>query len=385
MTAGLEREVLEHLEALVGFDTQNPPRDITLDSGPLAYAREVLEGADFEVQLEDHGQGCCALLAVRGTPRLLINCHLDTVPANASWTRDPFELHVEGGRAVGLGACDIKGAAAGLLAAAGSSVGAAALLLTTDEEAGSSRCVRAFLAEPEQLERWEVVLVSEPTGGAAVLEHRGIVTYTGRFHGVAGHASLARALEDSALHELVRWSHAALEAAAEHVGASIYRGLSGIRLNLGVLEGGTKPNMIADQARVRWGIRPLPSQAPRQLARQLCELAPHPWRVEWEEGFVGPTLPAARQGQLGAARVPAVEALARGMGLELGAPVDFWTEAALFSEAGLDAIVFGPGDIAQAHTADEWVELGQLFGAARTYVRLMGGELDETQGSGEEE
>ena len=59
--------------------------------------------------------------------------------------------------------------------------------------------------------------------------------------------------------------------------------------------------------------------------------------------------------------------------MPVGHAVDFWTEASLFSAAGLNAVVFGPGDIAQAHTADEWVALEQLQTAVRHYVRILGG------------
>jgi acetylornithine deacetylase len=61
------------------------------------------------------------------------------------------------------------------------------------------------------------------------------------------------------------------------------------------------------------------------------------------------------------------------LGLTMGAPVDFWTEAALFSEAGANVLVYGPGDIAQAHTAGEHVAIAELARAAATYVRLLGG------------
>jgi acetylornithine deacetylase len=67
-------------------------------------------------------------------------------------------------------------------------------------------------------------------------------------------------------------------------------------------------------------------------------------------------------------------ALAADLGLPVGEPVDFWTEAALFSEAGLDAIVFGPGDIAQAHTAGEWVSLADLAAALAAYERILSGQ-----------
>ena len=55
----------------------------------------------------------------------------------------------------------------------------------------------------------------------------------------------------------------------------------------------------------------------------------------------------------------------------MGNAVDFWTEASLFSQAGMTAIVFGPGDIAQAHTADEWVALDQLQAYADAVARIL--------------
>ena len=59
------------------------------------------------------------------------------------------------------------------------------------------------------------------------------------------------------------------------------------------------------------------------------------------------------------------------LGLPIGNAVDFWTEASLFSQAGLTAFVFGPGHIAQAHTADEWVALEQLATVTAHYQRLL--------------
>ena len=57
--------------------------------------------------------------------------------------------------------------------------------------------------------------------------------------------------------------------------------------------------------------------------------------------------------------------------MPIGNAVDFWTEAALFSATGMTALVFGPGDIAQAHAPDEWVSLDQLQTAAGHYLRLL--------------
>jgi acetylornithine deacetylase len=355
-------EALALLERLVAFDTQNPPRAVD-GGGIFAFLKEAL-GPSFTSTITDLGDGCVSLLATRGAPELLFNVHVDTVPADPGWARDPFALRVDGDRAVGLGACDTKGAAACLIAAARRTPGPLALLFTSDEEAGSSRCVRAFLSSSHGFSR---VVVAEPTRCRAVVEHRGIATCNGAFRGVGGHASSPRALADSAVHEAVRWSARALAFAEEQEGAR-YKGLAGVRFNLGVIHGGTKANMIASAAELRYGVRPRPDQRPLDLLDAIGALAPHPDRVTWTPGFVAPPLPAP-------GRIEGAAALARALDLPLGEPVDFWTEAALFSEAGLDAVVFGPGDIAQAHTAGEWVLLADLAAAEGAYARILGGSL----------
>ena len=108
-------KTLKHLEALVSFDTRNPPRDIGT-GGIFDYLRTQLSG--FRIDVIDHGAGAVSMLAVRGNPTRLFNVHLDTVPSSEAWSADPHVLRVTGDRAIGLGACDIKGAAAGLVAAA---------------------------------------------------------------------------------------------------------------------------------------------------------------------------------------------------------------------------------------------------------------------------
>ena len=121
--------VLRHLEALVAFDTRNPPRHIGT-AGIFDYLRANLPG--FRCTVTDHGEGAVSLLAVRGAPTRVFNVHLDTVPSSPAWSADPLKLRVAGDRAIGLGACDIKGAAAGLVTAANRTKGDAAFLAWLD-------------------------------------------------------------------------------------------------------------------------------------------------------------------------------------------------------------------------------------------------------------
>jgi len=357
---------LSHLEWLVASPTENPPKRIDESRILDRLARELSPG--FEVSLTDLGDGSLTLFATRGRPKILWNFHLDTVPAAADWTGSPFELRVDAstGRAVGLGACDIKGAAAAMLAAAQATSGDVALLFSTDEEAGKGRCIAAFL---EEAHAFEGVVVAEPTHGKAVLAHRGIGTASGRFTGLAGHASRASALFDSANHEAVRWASRALEhaAASLHSSGAKPGSLTGLRFNLGRIEGGEKPNVVAALASVRFGVRPPPGVDPKDALATFQALAPHADRVAWETGFLGAPLPA----DAGDALALRGESLAKWLGLEVGPPVDFWTEAALFSAAGFPALVFGPGDIAQAHTRDEWVAVSQLAHVADAYARVL--------------
>jgi acetylornithine deacetylase len=355
--------ILTHLAALVSFDTRNPPRAIGTD-GIFAYIRDELPG--FDVEVRDHGAGAVSLFAVRGRPQRLFNVHLDTVPDSPAWTGDPHVLRVSEDRAVGLGACDIKGAAACLLAAAQSVEGDAAFLFTSDEEANDPRCIAAFLATAHGFNE---VLVAEPTRGEAVLAHRGISAVQMRFQGKAGHASAANALDASALHQAMRWGARALDF-VESESHRRFGGLTGLRFNIGRVEGGIKANVIAPEAEVRFGFRPLPSHDIDVLHREFGALAEAGALERYTETFRGPSLPAGDVAEAEDRRLAARD-LADALALPIGNAVDFWTEASLFSQAGLTAIVFGPGDIAQAHTADEWVALPQLLAYATAVQRII--------------
>ncbi|HEX6833018.1 MAG TPA: acetylornithine deacetylase [Rudaea sp.] len=352
---------LEHLRVLVGFDTRNPPRAIGT-GGIFDYLKNQLAG--FDVGVTDHGAGAVSLFAVRGAPKILFNVHLDTVPSSPAWSHDPLDLRVSDDRATGLGACDIKGAAAALIAAAAQSKGDAAFLFTTDEEANDARCIAAFL---ERKLPFETVIVAEPTRCEAVLAHRGISSAVLRFKGRAGHASGDNAAADNALHQAVRWANRALSF-VEKQSHERFGGLTGLRFNIGRIEGGIKANVIAPTAEVRFGFRPLPSMDTDHLLKVFRDGADG--TPEFTETFRGPSLPSGAIAQAETRRLAARDA-ADALGLPIGNAVDFWTEASLFSAAGYTAFVYGPGDIAQAHTADEFVELSQLAKVTEHYVRII--------------
>lgn len=354
-----QQRILEHLAVLIACDSQNPPRRITPEAEMFVHAKQVLEAAGFTCRLDDYGDGHVNLYARRGQPRVLFNCHLDTVPVGEGWTRPPLALTVENERAYGRGSCDIKGAAAVLLALTETSRAPMALLFSSDEEGGGGCCVQNFLDHAD-LTGLKQVVVCEPTQGRAVLAHRGFLSVRGEFAGVAGHSSELRALKDSAIHRLVRWAEATLAWCESEAAAG-----RPTCFNLGVVDALGKSNVIAGEARLHYSARLAPGQSNEKFLEAVSSLAGADQWAEWVVPFRGSPLPAAGQSDA------AARAFCAAAGLELAPPVDFWTEAALFSAAGLPVMVLGPGDIAQAHTADEWVALSELEKAFELYNKVI--------------
>ena len=346
---------LQHLKALVACDTSNPPRKIN-QSGLIEYFSSL---DCLAPQITDLGEGSMNILLAKGSPKYLINVHLDTVPAGDGWKSNPYDLMINDGRAIGLGACDIKGAAACLLTLVEKGLKNYAILFSTDEEAGQSTCIKEYIKTQQT---FEGVIVAEPTQNKAVTCHRGILTGTQEFFGLAGHSSEQRAMADNAIHKLTRWSDAALKV-AESYNSKSFEGLQGIAFNLGLVEGGIKPNIIADHAQVKFGMRPLPGQSFDGLLSEFKTQTVEN-NAKFTAGFVAPALPASGD-------VSEAELFAGELGLTLSPPVNFWTEASLFSEAGYRAIVYGPGNIADAHQPNESVDLGELNQALIDFKKII--------------
>ena len=357
---------LKYLEKLVGFDTQNPPRAISQESDIFKYIQSHLSGFTFE--FFDAGEGCIALLAVRGNPQILFNFHIDTVPVAPGWNTQPHKLQVVEDKAFGLGACDIKGAAACMLTAANQTKAPLALLFSSDEEHGNSAAIKFFVGHDSFIKyNFKQVIVAEPTQCQAVIAHRGIQSAKVSFMGVSGHASESRAISDNAIHKASLWANNAISWITSQ--NFKFDNLSGLPFNIGKVEGGIKANMIAADCEMAFGFRPLPGQSAEKILESLLELSPSKETTKIFAGFSGPSLPASNQNFDSA--LESATNFANNLNIPLGKAVNFWTEASLFSQSGLTAIVYGPGDIAQAHTPDEWVLLSELETVTEKYISII--------------
>ena len=352
------------LADLVRFKTQQAGADgIAGDERPICeHLAPMLRarGAD-EVVI---GHGTCTdgregayVFARWGTPRRIINAHIDTVPANAGWSRDPWTPHLENGRLYGLGAADTKGAIAATLVALDTvkpkDVG---VLFSGDEEAGSG-VMHAFLESPHAA-AIEQVIVCEPTARAAGIAHRGVLAQKATLLGPGGHSSkadhlpkpiatlarLAAALDDASLRRL-------------HDGPP---GMTGTCLNIAAVAGGVAFNVIPARGELEWSLRPYPGFNRAGWDREVASLA----------HALDPKIAIETTIDHAPFACDALAELVRPFAQRIG-PLDFWTEAALWEAAGKQAIVIGPGDIARAHAADEYVELADLEWAVELFQTLL--------------
>ncbi|MBD3668309.1 MAG: acetylornithine deacetylase [Kangiella sp.] len=360
-------KTLDHLKSLVAFDTTNPPRKIA-ESGIVEYLCQHFNDANIEVI--DYGGGSINVYAVKGKPKYLFNFHIDTVPVAQGWGSDPFSLMIKEGKVFGLGCCDIKGAAACFLACVEQGLNDYAVLFSSDEEYGNSLCVKSFL---QQKHDYEGVIVAEPTQCKAVLAHRGVATAEISFKANSGHSSEPRALKENAIHQAASWMNQAIEWATKQLQSS-YQNLQGVCLNLGKIEGGIKPNIIAPEVTLQMGIRPLPSDSPEQKLQELVSSIESSQPVTVTPKFIAPSFPAKKPVDHPEQAQASNETLAKTLGLEVCEAVNFWTEAALFSEAGYQSIVYGPGNIDKAHTANEWVAISDLENVVSNYWRILGND-----------
>jgi acetylornithine deacetylase len=297
-----------------------------------------------------------------GETGLVLAGHLDTVPYDEGrWTSDPFTLSEREGRLYGLGAADMKGflALAAEVAAGYREKDLTAplvLLASADEECGMDGA-RALAAGGKPPARY--ALIGEPTGLVPIARHKGIFMETVRVGGSAGHSS-DPAHGVNAIEGMRHVLDAVLAFRDELVGRGGGAGfpVPHATLNAGAIRGGDSANRIPAACELQLDLRFLPGGEIEALRGELRErvraaLADGPWTLGFEALFVGtPAFETAPDS-------PIVRAASELAGREAAA-VDFGTEGAFYNRWGMDTVILGPGDIAQAHQPDEYLALDRI-------------------------
>ncbi len=307
---------------------------------------------------------------------VMLEAHQDTVPVD-DMTISPFGAEVLDGRLYGRGACDVKGGMAAILAAmerlaAERPRGAASVVaaFTIDEESGFTGVRHLARTLPSGI---RFAVVAEPTRLEVVVAHKGLVRWRVRTRGRSCHS--ARPADGvNAIYRMAPVLSALEEYAAGLLVRSPHPLLGSPTLSVGIIRGGTSVNTVPGSCEVEIDRRLLPGEDPAgavddcraYLAQRLPDAD-----LEVEPAWISdPALDTPADSD--AARV-CLGAVRRVTGRAEPVGVPYGTDGSKLAEAGLPTVVIGPGDIAQAHTVDEWIEIEQLERAVEVYVQIVTG------------
>jgi acetylornithine deacetylase len=310
-------------------------------------------------------------------PAIMLEAHQDTVPVDGM-TVPPFAAEVRDGRLYGRGACDVKGGTAAVIAALERLAderprGAASVVaaFTVDEESGFTGVRRLARDLPTGTARPRFAVVVEPTRLQVVIAHKGLSRWKVRTSGRSCHS--ARPTDGvNAIYRMAPVLSALEKYAASVASSRSHPLLGGPTLSVGLIRGGTSVNTVPGSCEVEVDRRLLPGEnaaaAVADCRAFLSRVLPGA-DVEVEDPWISdPALDTPSDSD--AVRV-ACAAVARVLGRAVPVGVPYGTDGSKLAEAGLPTIVVGPGDIAQAHTVDEWIEIAELERAVEVFVELV--------------
>jgi acetylornithine deacetylase len=365
---------LEILERLIAFDTTSVLSNLPL----IEYVRQYLRSHGVDAHVDASPDGNKANLVASIGPALeggvMLSGHTDVVPvANQRWTRAPFELSRSGERLYGRGTADMKSFIAAALAIVPALQAARLrapihIVLSYDEEIGCFGAHRLVKHIADSLPRPAFAVVGEPSGMQVANQHKGNYGFETAVRGREAHSSQPQ-LGASAIFgaaelvvHLARLAADLRKAPPDAAAAEFEPPYSTV--NVGRIDGGTAVNIVANECRFRWEMRPVPSDNPERLRERFDafardELLPRlrstapDASIETQPLFALP--PLARNGA-----PTAEEIVLRSSGAKRAHAVAFASEAGIFQKAGIPTLICGPGSIEQAHKPDEFIELSQI-------------------------
>jgi acetylornithine deacetylase len=380
MTTGAASSI-DILRRLVAFDTTSRNSNLAL----IDFIEDYLDGLGIPSFRVDYETGkktnLFATIGPEGAGGIVLSGHTDVVPVDGqNWSSDPFQVTERNGALYGRGTTDMKGFLAVALASAEAFAKTRLkrpihLAFSCDEEVGC-RGVRPLIQHLTQhLPRPAAVIVGEPTLMKVVNAHKTALSFDTEIVGHEAHSSVAHQgvnaimVAGELLHELSRL-------------ADEYRGRAApgspfdppyTTVHVGIIQGGTAKNIVPRRCSFVWETRLLPGEnadeAPQSLRARGDQLMAEMRKVSSDCG-ISIRLNNVVPGLELQPRSPA-ESLALYLAQEnaTGA-VSYATEAGLFQQAGIPAIICGPGSIEQAHKPDEFIAISELRACEAFMMRL---------------
>lgn len=387
------------LRELIALPSVNPAflpgrDDLTGERRVADFLAFTADRAGLELEWQEVFPGRSNLL-IRLTPgagrvrhRILLAPHMDTVGVDSEARFKPV---AKSGRLHGRGACDTKGSIAAYLAtllelaARGPRPRETEIVLTAlvDEEnnqSGSRALVRGTLLSPGPVRGKRsapggtedksvlptLAIVGEPTRLKVVTAHKGDLWLRITTHGKAAHGATPH-FGKNAVHAMARVVEELETNYAATLKHRTHPLLGHATVNVGFIAGGKQPNIVPDRCEILIDRRTLPGETDTGVFAELRALL----RRLGVDAELADTKNAPCPALETDPNLPLVRQLTRCAGQRRALGVDYFSDAAVLANGGIPSVLLGPGDIAQAHTADEWIELTQLERATRLLVKFF--------------
>jgi acetylornithine deacetylase/succinyl-diaminopimelate desuccinylase family protein len=367
------------LSDLIALPSVNPAflsdqPGLTGESRVADFISDLGYKAKLEVRFQEILPGRCNVFLhakPKGKPRnkILFAPHMDTVGA-AGATHNIFAPRQAKNRIYGRGACDTKGSIAamlcGLLDVIKRKGGAPAtefifcgLVDEEDGQTGSRALSKNGL-------KADLAIVGEPTDLKIVTAHKGDLWLEIATQGKSAHGSLPN-LGENAVLKMARVVEALETQYATQLREKRHPLLGNGTINVGSIRGGSQPNIVPADCRIEVDRRTLPGETEESVRKELSKLFRQNGltaKIKNNKSFPCPALETKRD-------LPFVKKFFNSTGQIEIVGVNFFCDAAIIAGGGIPSVVFGPGNIAQAHTADEWISIASLQNAAAIYRRFI--------------
>jgi acetylornithine deacetylase len=342
-----------------------PPGQVAGEAQVAEFVAATAARSGLEIEFQkvvtgagnQHRSNILARLLPQGRTQqtILLAPHLDTVGASAA----QLVPRRRGGRLHGRGACDTKGSVAAMLTALcelaesksrprHTEIIFAGLVDEEHAQAGSRALAASGLAA-------DLAIVGEPTQLQVVTAHKGSLWLRLETRGKAAHGATPH-LGRNAVHEMARVVDFLQTEYADNLRRRKHPLLGAATVNVGLIAGGTQPNIVPAACAITIDRRTLPGESDAGVARELAaQLRKRKLAAKISNSKLAPA-PALETDH----RLPLVRQFFAAAGQQRAAGAQYFCDAAVLAAGGIPSVVFGPGNIAQAHTAEEWISLAQL-------------------------
>jgi acetylornithine deacetylase/succinyl-diaminopimelate desuccinylase-like protein len=300
----------------------------------------------------------------RAKGRIILAPHLDTVSAES------FNPCIEKGRMHGRGACDTKGSIAAMFSALlqvaanpkrprGTEIMFVGLMDEENAQEGSRTFARSRI-------KGDLAIIGEPTELKVVTAHKGDLWLKLVTKGRAAHGARPE-LGDNAVHQMARVIDLLETNYQCELKKRRHAILGSPTINVGAVRGGTQPNIVPDRCEIEIDRRTVPGEKDNAVQHEIVEFVrAHGSKVQLINSKAASCM--ALETNL---KLPLVKQFMELAGQSGPVGVDFFCDASIIASGGTPSIVFGPGNIAQAHTTDEWISLRSLQQGTALLIRFL--------------